>query len=284
MSPAPVLPPLPTWEAIRYLVPLKEGGSLPAVVETEGGGLFVVKFRGAGQGAKALIAELIVARLAAALELPVPEVALIELTHDFGRTEPDPEIQDILKGSRGLNFGIRYLDGALNFDPGAAGDLVAEDFASRLVWLDALVTNPDRTHKNPNLLVHGETLWLIDHGAALYAHHQWSAVDDARMRTPFSPIAQHVLLERAGALAAVDEALTARITPTLLEEALAAVPDALLLDEVGGADFPDAPTARARYVHYLSTRLEAPRAWVGEAQGARERLRTTPPRPLRARR
>ena len=140
-------------EATRYVQPLREGGSLPAVVDTDGGGLFVVKFRGSGQGAKALIAELIVGQLAQAVDLPVPELAIIELSAAFGRSEPDPEIQDILRGSAGVNVGLRYLDGAFNFDVAAAGALIAGDFATRLVWLDALVTNPDRSHRNPNLLV-----------------------------------------------------------------------------------------------------------------------------------
>jgi hypothetical protein len=140
-------------EATRYIQPLREGGSLPAVVDTDGGGLFVVKFRAAGQGAKALIAELIVGQLAQTLDLPVPELAVIELSAAFGRSEPDPEIQNILRGSAGANVGLRYLDGAFNFDVAAAGALIAGDFATRLVWLDALVTNPDRSHRNPNLLV-----------------------------------------------------------------------------------------------------------------------------------
>src|SRR5262245_5532268 len=176
----PTLPPLARHAATRYVQPLREGGSLPAVVDTDGGGLFVVKFRGAGQGAKALIAELLVGLLAERVGLPVPPLAVIDLPEVFGRTEPDPEIQDILRGSRGLNVGLRYLDGAFNFDLAAAGDLVTEDLATRLVWLDALVTNPDRTARNPNLLVAEGRIWLIDHGGTLYAHHDWTSVDEAR--------------------------------------------------------------------------------------------------------
>jgi len=208
-------------EATRYVQPLREGGSLPAVVDTDGGGLFVVKFRGAGQGAKALIAELIVGQLAQVLTLPVPELAVIELSAAFGRSEPDPEIQDILRGSAGANVGLRYLDGAFNFDVAAAGALIAGDFATRLVWLDALVTNPDRSHRNPNLLVWRRTPWLIDHGGALYAQHDWPAVDEARTRTAFPRIREHVLLDRAGDLAAVDAGLAAALGPDVIDHILA---------------------------------------------------------------
>ena len=206
------MPSLPRHEATRYLVPLREGGSLPAVVETASGDLFVVKFRGAGQGAKALVAEVLVAGLADVLGLPVPELALVELDAEFGRTEPDPEIQDILRGSLGANLGMRYLDGALNFDPVAAGDLVDETLASTVVWLDALVTNPDRSAKNPNMLVHEERLWLIDHGAALFAHHDWSRADEARARTRFELISEHVLLDRASVVERIDREAPERLS------------------------------------------------------------------------
>src|SRR5690606_3444407 len=171
-SPQPVI--LKSLTATRYLQPLREGGSLPAVVETEDGGLYVMKFRGAGQGARALVAEIIFGLIACEAGFVVPELATVQLTADFGRAERDPEIQDLLRASEGLNFGIQYLDGALNFSPAAAGHLVTDEFASRLVWLDALLTNPDRTHRNPNLLVWQGDVWLIDHGAALYAHHDWT--------------------------------------------------------------------------------------------------------------
>jgi hypothetical protein len=147
------VPTLPTLTATRYVHPLREGGSLPAIVDTDGGGLFVVKFRGAGQGPKALVAELLVGMIAGAIGLPVPELAIVDVPAAFGRTEPDPEIQDLLRASHGVNVGLRYLEGAFNFDAAAAGDLVTPEFAARLVWLDAFVTNPDRTHRNPNLMV-----------------------------------------------------------------------------------------------------------------------------------
>ena len=270
--------------ATRYVQPLREGGSLPAVVDTDDGGLFVVKFRGAGQGPKALIAELVVGQLAQALDLPVPELALVDLSAAFGRSEPDPEIQDILRGSQGVNVGLRYLDGAFNFAAAAAGELISPDFATRLVWLDALVTNPDRSHRNPNLLVWRRGPWLIDHGSALYAHHDWPTVDEARTRTPFPRIRDHVLLDRAGDLGAVDAALAGALSPDVVAGVLARVPDALLTDPLGGREFASAAAARARYVEYLTVRLRAPRDFVAEATRAQAQARREPPRPLSARR
>jgi hypothetical protein len=275
---------LPTYTATLYLQPLREGGSLPAIVDTDGGGRWVVKFRGAGQGARALLAELIVGELARELGLPVPELALIDVPPPFGRSEPDPEIQELLQRSHGINVGLRYLDGAFNFDAYAAGDLVTPELASAVVWLDALTTNPDRTHRNPNLLVWERRPWLIDHGSALYAHHDWKTVDDARTRTPFPLISKHVLLREAAMLETVDGDLAARLTPDVLADVLARVPDALLLDEVAGREFATGDEARARYVRYLSSRLEAPRPFVAEAARAREALLREPPRKLSARR
>jgi hypothetical protein len=275
---------LPTFTATRYVQPLREGGSLPAVVDTEGGGLYVVKFRGAGQGAKVLIAELIVGLLGRALGFPVPELAIVDVPARFGRSEPDPEIQDILRKSHGVNVGLRYLDGAFNFDALAAGDLVTPEFAARLVWLDTFVTNPDRTHRNPNLLIWERRPWLIDHGAALYAHHDWAAVDEARARTAFPLVKQHVLLARSGDLAAADEELAGALSEGVIAGILDAVPDALLTDPVGGREFATAGAARDRYRDYLATRLASPRAFVAEAAQARERLLREPSRHLSARR
>lgn len=275
---------LPTYTATRYLQPLREGGSLPAVVDTDGGGLFVVKFRGAGHGAKALIAELIVGLLARDVGLATPDLALIEIVDSFGRGEPDPEIKDILRGSHGLNVGLRYLDGAFNYQQSAAGDLLPPGFATRLVWLDALVTNPDRTHRNPNLLIWERSPWLIDHGSALYAHHDWASVDETRTRSPFARIGEHVLLQHSGDLEAADAQLSAVLTGDRIENALRLLPDALLLDRTRGIEFATADDARARYRDYLTTRLRTPRAFVAEAIGAREQLRRTPLRRLSARR
>ena len=278
------LPDIPALTAVRYVQPLRDGGSLPAVVETEEDGLFVVKFRGAGQGAKVLVAELIVGLLARAVGLPVPELALVEVSERFGRSEPDPEIQELLRRSHGVNVGMRYLDGAFNYDGSAAGDLMDAGLAAHIVWLDALVTNPDRTARNPNMLVWQRRPWLIDHGAALYAQHDWASVDEARTRTPFPLIERHVLLERAGDVAEADAALAPRLDDTTIARVVAQVPDALLDDPVSGGDFPSPDAARARYAAYLRTRLLGPRAWVEEAVRAQARRRAQPPRRLEARR
>ncbi|HET9003835.1 MAG TPA: HipA family kinase [Gemmatimonadaceae bacterium] len=275
---------LPRFTATRYLQPLREGGSLPAVVDTDGGGLFVVKFRGAGQGPKVLIAELIVGMLAAAAGLPAPELAIVEILPAFGRSEPDPEIQEILGKSHGVNVGLRYLDGAFNFDASAAGEYVSPELATRLVWFDAFVTNPDRTHRNPNLLVWQKGAWLIDHGAALYAHHDWPSVDAARMASPFPLIKSHVLLEHSGDLAAVDADMRRRLTVEVIDDALAKVPDALLTDPVNGGEFTTGDAARARYRAYLTGRLAASNAFVSAAIAARDTARSEPKRRVQARR
>jgi hypothetical protein len=275
---------LPWLVATRYVQPLREGGTLPAVVDTDGGGLFVAKFRGAGQGAKALVAELVAGLLALRAGLPVPDLAIVEVLPSFGRTEPDPEIRELLERSHGPNVGLRYLDGAFNFDATAAGDLVTAELAARVVWLDAFVTNPDRTARNPNLLVWERRPWLIDHGAALYAQHAWPSVDEARARTAFPLIRDHVLLAAAGDLEAADAELAPRFTDDALAGVLALVPDALLEDPALAADFPSPEAARERYAGYLATRLRGPRAWVAEAAAARERRRAETPRRLHSRR
>lgn len=269
--------------ATRYVQPLREGGSLPAIVDTDSGDLFVAKFRGAGQGVKALIAELIVGLLAREA-FPIPELALINIPEAFGRSEPDPEIQDLLRASHGVNFGMRYLDGAFNFDSSAAGDLVSSALAASVVWFDAFVTNPDRTHRNPNLLIWNRLPWLIDHGAALYAHHDWPSVDEARTRSPFSLIKDHVLLSGAGDIKRADEELSARFTEEVIAQAVGSVPDDLLEDKTVAADFSSAAAARRRYVDYLVTRLRPPRAFVAEAVDAHARAVRVPPRRLAARR
>jgi hypothetical protein len=277
------VPAFPLFTALRYLQPLREGGSLPAVIDTDGG-MFVVKFRGAGQGAKALIAELVVGSLAVALGLPAPELALIDVPEPFGRSEPDPEIRDLLRASHGINIGLRYLDGAFNFAPGAAGEMIDGALASRIVWLDAYTTNPDRTHRNPNLLVWNRRPWLIDHGAGIYAHHDWPGVDEARTRTSFPMIRDHVLLEAADDIEGADAELASHITDALLADVLSAVPDTLLTASVGPPEFTSAAAARDRYVAYLRDRLRAPRDFVGEAVSARATLLASPPFRLPARR
>ncbi len=263
--------PLETHEAVRYAVPLREGGSLPAIVETAGGDLFVVKFRGAGQGARALIAELIVGRLAQHIGLPVPEPALVHLGDGFGRTEPDPEIQDILRGSRGANVGLRYLDGAFTYDPVAVADRVTPERAADIVWLDTLTTNIDRTPRNPNLLVWEDDVWLIDHGAALYFHHDWPSVNEARARAPFAPIKDHVLLPRAASLSDADARLAPLLTDAVLRSVLDEVPDALLMDAPEGRTPPFGTAAdnRQAYREYFRARLDGPRASGTRPSGAR---------------
>ncbi len=265
--------PLATYSALRYVTPLREGGSLPALVETDGG-LFVVKFRGAGQGARALVAELIVGGLAERLGLPLPEVAVVELSPEFGRAEPDPEIQDILRGSVGPNVGLGFVPGAFAYEPSAHADLVDPALAADVVWLDALTTNIDRTARNPNLLVArsdiGPQLWLIDHGAALYFHHNWAAVDAERARAPFPPIRDHVLLSVAGPIEAADARLASRLDPATVAGVLADVPDALLTDAPPGREppFDSAEATRGAYAAFFRQRLDAPRRWVEEAARA----------------
>ena len=268
--------PLVTLAARRYVQPLREGGSLPAIVDTEDG-LYVVKFRGAGQGAKALVAELIAGMLAAALELPIPDLALVHVSDTFGRSEPDPEIGEVLRKSHGINVGLRYMDGAFNFDATAAGNLISTAVATRIVWFDALITNPDRTARNTNLMIWERSPWLIDHGAALYAHHDWKSVDEARTRTPFPLIRDHVLLTLADEASTVDEEMAAALTTDVISSVLHKVPDELLADQAYKADGDTPAAARARYATYLETRLAEPRAFVTTASLARtERLAHVP--------
>jgi hypothetical protein len=242
----------------RYVTPLREGGSLPALMEAEDDGLYVVKFRGAGQGPKALVAELVCGELARRLGLPVPEIALVSLDPLLGLAEPDPEIQELIEASAGLNLGIDFLPGALTYDPAADGFAVDPGVAAAVVWFDALVSNVDRTPRNPNLLVWHERLWLIDHGAALHVHHATPSFA-GRASRPFAAIRDHVLLAAAGSVAAAD----ARLAPLLLDGDLLSEVLALVPSEWLG----DAP--RSEYVEYLSRRLAAPRAFAEEAERAR---------------
>jgi hypothetical protein len=252
-----------TVKATRYVTPLREGGSLPAIVEADDDGLYVLKFRGAGQGAKALIAELLAGELARALGLPVPEIVFVEVDAALARTEPDPEIQDLIRASAGLNLALDYLPGSIAFDP--AAERVEPGLASAVVWFDAYVTNVDRTARNTNMLMWHRGLWLIDHGAALYFHHSWDNYLE-RSRSPFKQIREHVLLPFASEIAAADARLSALVTPELIEELLALVPDDWL---TGEARFADAGAYRAAYAAYLLTRLETPRGFVKEAADAR---------------
>ena len=246
-----------TVEATRYLTPLREGGSLPAIVEADDDGLYVLKFRGAGQGVRALIAEIVSGGIARALGLPVPEIVLATLDPELARTEPDPEIQDLIRASGGVNVGLDYLSGAVNFDPAADG--VTPGFATRLVWFDALVSNVDRTARNTNLLMWHRQPWLIDHGASLTFHHAWdgSVADPGK---PFAPIAEHVLLPRADALAQADAELAARLTPAVLQAIEAQVPQEFL-DAAG--------VPPGAYAAYFQARLADRRRWLQGAIDAR---------------
>ena len=277
-------PRLATHTATRYVQPLREGGSLPAVVDTRDGGMFVAKFRGAGQGVKALIAEIIVGLLAKEAGLPTPEIALIDVPESFGRSEPDPEIQDLLRASHGVNFGARYLDGAFNFDGNAAADFITPELAAKIVWFDAFVSNPDRTHRNPNLMVCGRKPFLIDHGAALYAQHDWPSVDEARTRAPFPLIKDHVLLAMSADINDADALLSGALRSDAINEIVAEVPDDLLKSPAIAADFSNPQQARERYANYLITRLRSPRAFVEEAVEARARAGRMPPLRMHARR
>ncbi len=255
--------PLRTIVTTRYVTPLREGGSLPAIVEADDEGLYVLKFRGAGQGPKALVADLVAGEIARALGLPVPEIVLMELDADLARTEPDPEIQSLIRASAGLNLALDYLPGSVMFDP-VAGSPDA-DLASRIVWFDAFVTNLDRSCRNTNMLMWHRRLLLIDHGAALYFHHDdgdWSA----RAADPFPLIREHVLLPRAATLREADEALASMLDLEQLGGILAQVPDGWLVGTVG------ATTRRRQYLDYLTRRLQAPRPFLEEALRARALL------------
>ncbi|HUR32782.1 MAG TPA: HipA family kinase [Vicinamibacterales bacterium] len=253
-----------TVRVTRYVTPLREGGSLPAIVDADDDGLYVLKFRGAGQGARALVAELISGEIARSLGLPVPEIVFAELDRDLARTEPDPEIHQLIYDSDGLNLALDYLPGSVSYDP--AVHRIASELASRIVWFDSLVSNVDRTVRNTNMLMWHRQPWLIDHGATLYFHHLpgWES-DGARSRAPFPMIRDHVLLRAASAIATVDEALANALTPETIDGILALVPDAWLADETATP----AAAHRQAYARYLRARLEAPRVFVAENLDAR---------------
>ena len=254
---------LPLRTATRYVTPLREGGSMPAVVEADDEGLYVLKFRGAGQGPKALVAEVIAGGLAKALQLPMPDLALMDLDAELARTEGDPEIQDLIKASAGLNLAMDYLPGAVNFDPVA--EQPDADLASRIVWFDAFISNVDRTARNTNLLMWHRRLYLIDHGAALYFHHGWDgAVSSADKAFPL--IRDHVLLRGASRLADIDGGMAAVLTEATIAGIVADVPDAWLQGPDG---FGDPATQRAAYVLYLVRRVAQRDAFVQEAIRAR---------------
>ncbi len=252
-----------TVTATRYVTPLREGGSLPAVIEADDDGLYVLKFRGAGQGPKVLIAELICGELARALGLPVPEIVLVDLDPALGRNEPDGEIQDLVAASAGLNLALDFLPGALAFDPLDAPQ-VDPQLAAAIVWFDAYTTNVDRTPRNTNLVVWHRQLYLIDHGAALYVHHAWGDYL-TRARSPFGAIRDHVLIPAAADIRAADARLAPQVTPALIRDLVNAVPDDWL---AAASAFDSLAEHRAAYVNYLTERLAPPRAFVEEAANA----------------
>ncbi|MFI0795175.1 HipA family kinase [Micromonospora rubida] len=245
---------------IRYVTPLREGGSLPGVVEADDLGTYVAKFRGAGQGPKALVAEVICAELARRLGLAVPRLVVLDIDPVIGRAEPDQEVQELLRGSGGPNLGMDFLPGALGYDPVAHP--VDPALASRVLWFDAFTENVDRSWRNPNLLIWHRELWLIDHGACLYFHHNWPRAEAAVHRAYRAD--DHVLAPYAGRLAEADADLAPRVTPGLLAEVLALVPDAWL----AGPDFDSADAARAAYADHLTRRVARTADWLPQGSAA----------------
>lgn len=252
-----------TVTATRYITPLREGGSLPAIIEADDQQLYVLKFRGAGQGPRALIAELVVGEILRALGLPVPEIVFVTLDAALGSSERDEEIQDLIQASAGLNLALAYLPSALAFEPLLTPPPDAT-LASAIVWCDAYLTNVDRTPRNPNMLIWQNELWLIDHGAALYVHHTWHDYLK-RSRSPFPQIKDHVLLPLATCLPETDSQLSQTVLPSLIEETLALIPEVWLCDQV---PFASGEETRAAYFAYLTQRLQAPRTFVEEAINA----------------
>lgn len=259
---------LRTVRATRYVLPLREGGSLPAIVEADDLGLYVVKFRGAGQGILALIAEIIAGEIGRALGLRVPEIVLVDVDAALGRNEPEAEIRRLLKASAGLNVALDYLPGATMFDP-AARDAAPSPEASLLVWFDAFVLNVDRTPRNANLLVWHRKLYPIDHGAALFFHHNWPA-RESKVESPFMEIERHILLPWANELEEAAQAARRLITPSLLADIVSLVPDAFF-EAIPDAAIP-AAERRAGYVDLLTRRLSAADIFEQEAIRARSRL------------
>jgi hypothetical protein len=259
-------PELRSVNVTRYITPLREGGSLPAIVEADDDFLYVLKFRGAGQGAKALIAELLGGEIARALGFKVPELVYAQLDEAFGRTEPDEEIQDLLRASEGLNLALHYLQGAITFDALVTG--VDAQLASKIVWFDCLITNVDRTPRNTNMLMWHKELWLIDHGASFFFHHSWQDIEKQAMR-PFVQIKDHVLLQQATALEEVDKAFRAILTPELIDSIVSLIPDEWLVKD---SPFETAGEHRQAYSQYLNTRIANTEVFVKEAQHAREAL------------
>lgn len=254
---------LRTVNVTRYITPLREGGSLPALAEADDDFKYVLKFRGAGHGVKALIAELVGGQIAKALKLQLPELVFANLDEAFGRNEGDEEIQDLLQGSQGLNLALHFLSGAITFDPVVT--TVDAKLASQIVWLDAYITNVDRTFRNTNMLIWHKELWLIDHGACLYFHHSWNNWEQ-HAKSPFALIKDHVLLPQATLLKEVDAEFKALLTPKTLEEIVNTIP----LEWLQWEDTDETPEAlRNVYLQFLQTRLNHSEIFVNQAQNAR---------------
>ncbi len=254
-----------TVTVTRYITPLREGGSLPAIVEADDAFLYVLKFRGAGQGVKALVAELIGGEIARVLGLRVPEIVFSLVDPAFGRTEPDEEIQDLLKRSEGLNLGLHYLSGAITFDPVVTS--IDAMLASQIVWLDCFLMNVDRTFRNTNLLMWHKELWLIDHGASLYFHHSWDGWK-AQSEKPFVQVKDHVLLPWASELEAVDKTFRDLLTKERIHTIVAAIPD----DWIQTSAYPEPGEVRNVYEAFLMNRLSHSSIFLNEAQHARQAL------------
>lgn len=258
------MPVLRTVSVTRYVTPLREGGSLPAIVDADDDGMYVLKFRGAGQGARALVAELVSGEIARALQLPVPEIVFARVDRDLARTEPDPEIHQLIYDSDGLNLAVDFLPGSVAYDP--AVHRIDPDLASRIVWFDAFVSNVDRTVRNTNMLMWHRAPWIIDHGATLYFHHMpgWEE-DAARARAPFPLIKDHVLIAHATEIAAQDEVMAAQLDGDRIAAILSLVPDPWLEEHT----LMSAREVRDAYRRYLLQRLAAPRAFAAEAARVR---------------
>jgi hypothetical protein len=257
-----IIPQLRTVHVTRYVTPLREGGSLPAIVEADDGFLYVLKFRGAGQGLKALIAELLGGEIARILGIKMPEMVFANLNDSFSKTEPDEEIQDLLRTSTGLNLGVHYLSGAITFDPIVT--TVNPKLASQIVWLDALLTNVDRTPRNTNMLIWHKELWLIDHGASLYFHHNWDNWEEQSKR-PFVAIKDHVLLPQASEIEEVDKEFKRILTPQQIRVIVDLIPDDWLQNRELSQE-----EEREVYVKFLENRIAISDLLVKEANHARQ--------------
>ena len=260
-------PALRTVTATKYLTPLREGGSLPGLVEADDDGLYVVKFRGAAQGPRALVAEVLAGELGRALGLPVPELVLVDVDPALAGVEPDPWVGELLERSPGINLGLDYLPGSMTFDPRADGR-PDPTLAAYIVWFDALVTNTDRSPRNPNILSWHKRLWLIDHGASLFIHHTWHE-PDAHARRPLATISQHILLPYAGPIGEAHDRLAPLVTGELLRTIAALVPDAWLEPTGPAAAIGEPDAQRAAYARYLLTRVAARAAIVDSVEGVR---------------